>query len=263
MTERDIQSRDIAPGDRLYVASAVAAMHGDPRISSAWTSQLLSGHVVHVIESRDAWLRVRSEDQYEGWMHRGYLAASSGDEESWRVSLGCRVAEERGERDLPLLARLSPSARVIGGAFVHAAELQTQFPRDAAAICNSAASLFAGASYVWGGVSPWGCDCSGFTQSIFSLHGIPMPRDAAQQAKSFGTHDRDTPVDSLSPGMLAFFTDRDDQHITHVGIMLGGARMAHSGLGRGGFNIESFLDDSDAYVAKLRANYVGGVSALG
>ena len=125
-----------------------------------------------------------------------------------------------------------------------------------------AATLFAGASYVWGGVSPWGCDCSGFSQSIFRLHGISLPRDAAQQAVAFDALDRETPIELLAPGTLAFFTDRDDRQITHVGVMLGSARMAHSSLARAGFTIETFAGNGDEYVARLRTNYAGGLTVL-
>ena len=56
------------------------------------------------------------------------------------------------------------------------------FPRDAAAIATTAVELFAGTPYQWGGVSPWGADCSGLMQTAFWLHGVALPRDAWQQA---------------------------------------------------------------------------------
>ena len=41
----------------------------------------------------------------------------------------------------------------------------------------------ASASYQWGGVTPWGADCSGMVQTVFGMHGVPLPRDARQQAE--------------------------------------------------------------------------------
>lgn len=248
---------------RLQVRTAVAAMHGDPRISSAWTSQLLAGHVVEVLETRGDWLRVRSEDSYEGWMHRGYLDVSTGDEEQWRVSLGCRVKEASGiVRDLPLLARVSPSSKVLQGSAIENTDLALQYPADTAAIVKSARALFIGASYVWGGVSPWGCDCSGFTQSVYSLHGMRLPRDASQQATALGELDDAEPLASLAAATLPFFSDREDRRITHVGIMLGEGFMAHCGLSRGGFAIEQLGDTHDAYVARLHRDYVGSAPVI-
>ena len=42
---------------------------------------------------------------------------------------------------------------------------------------------FAGTPYQWGGVTPWGADCSGLVQTVFWLHGVTLPRDAWQQAE--------------------------------------------------------------------------------
>src|SRR6187397_1945290 len=64
------------------------------------------------------------------------------------------------------------------------------------------APLWLGAPYLWGGRTPWGVDCSGLTQMLFLLAGVPLPRDAAQQVNS------GKPVASLErshTGDLAFF----------------------------------------------------------
>ena len=47
-----------------------------------------------------------------------------------------------------------------------------------------------------------------------------------------------------------------DSHITHVAIALGGRRLVHLALGRGGYAIERLDDERDAYVAKLRERFV-------
>jgi cell wall-associated NlpC family hydrolase len=93
-------------------------------------------------------------------------------------------------------------------------------------------------------------------QSIFSLHGISLPRDASQQAIA-ASIDAGRSIDEGEIASLAFFSDREDRRITHVGILLGDGRMAHSGLSRGGFAIENLGDTADEYVATLRRNYVG------
>ena len=253
----------VSKGERLQVVSALASMHAEPRISSAWTSQLLAGHVVEVLEVNGEWQRVRGEDGYEGWVHRGHLVQSTGDEKTWRLSLGCRVQEKGGQqRALPLLARISPAAEVVNGSFVDVEALGEYFPRTASAIARSAQTLFEGASYVWGGVSPWGCDCSGFVQSIFAIHGFALPRDASQQAVAVSS-DPAIGIDDGGQASLAFFSDRDDRRITHVGVLLGDGRMAHSGLSRGGVVVEHLGDNSDEYVQTLRRNYVGLGNVVG
>ena len=249
-----LQSADATT--RWYVRATVAPLIGEARISGSMTSQLISGAALTLLERQGDWLRVRGDDGYEGWTHVGYLAPSSGGEATWRLSLGCTVREANGVvRTLPLGARLTPSAEVVSGDAIDASEQSTRFPHDAAAIAHSAATLYAGASYLWGGVTTSGCDCSGFAQQIFALHGVALPRDAWQQAL-VGASLLTGAADKHAPADLLYFSDRDDQRITHVGLALGDGRMVHSALRRGGIAIEQ-LDATDDYVVRLRAQCVG------
>src|SRR6185437_7197884 len=86
-------------------------------------------------------------------------------------------------RALPLGAVLDCDAAVVRGDVVASDTRAERFPRDGAAIARSAVELFEGTPYEWGGVTPWGADCSGMVQAVFGLHGIPLPRDARQQAE--------------------------------------------------------------------------------
>ncbi len=248
---------NVAPtAARRTVRSALAPMNGEPRISAPLTSQLLAGDVVVAKETRGDWLHARSDDGYEGWIHAGYLMPCTGSEASWRVSLGCAVRDETGIAcALPIGARVRPSSEISSGETLAAEERATRFPASGRAIALSAATLYSGASYLWGGVSNWGCDCSGFVQRIFALHGAPLPRDAWQQAAIGAQLDGDAAAEHRA-GDLLFFTDREDQRVTHVGVALGDRRMVHSSLTRGGIAVERMHGD-DVYVARLRAGFVG------
>ena len=238
------------------VRSAIAPMVGDARISASLTSQLLAGEVVTIMDGRGDWLQVRGPDDYEGWTHAGYLMQLDGREGSWRFAMGCQVRDAMGAmRLLPLGARIAPGDEVTSGLAIEADRRAHLFPSEAPAIAQSAEWLFAGASYLWGGVTPWGCDCSGFVQRIYGLHGLSLPRDAWQQAL-LGRQVSDDASGDHDPGDLLFFSDREDSRVTHVGVALDGHRMVHSSLTRGGVAIEQ-LRSSDAYVARLRSQCVG------
>jgi hypothetical protein len=224
---------------------------GDARISAPLTSQLLAGDVLQLVDGRGDWLHVRGADDYEGWTHVGYLMPFTGTEATWRISLGCVTRDADGRRRaLPLGARVAPGLDVVEGEAIDSTARAAQFPRDRDAIVRSARSLFSGTSYQWGGVTPWGVDCSGFVQRIFALHGVPLRRDAWQQADDTVLVSDDVTAEH-APGDLLFFSDRDDKRITHVGIGTGDGGMIHSSLARGGVYAEQELS------AKLKEQSVG------
>ena len=245
---------DDEPHVRARVAAPIAPMHEEPRVASQQVSQQVAGHDVDVMDVEGDWFRARGADGYEGWMHTGFLERPRDEEGAGRlISLGC-VTESGGEsrRTLPLRAILRADERVLDGVAVSAAELRKLYPLEPAAIAKSARELFRGTSYVWGGITPWGADCSGLVQSSFALHGRVLPRDAWQQAELGSLVDT---FDALQAGDLLFFTDRADKKITHVGIAQGPNEMVHLALGRGGYRREDLKSDEN-YVAKLRERFL-------
>lgn len=247
-----------APG-RALVRTPIAPMYAEPHVTSIQISQRLCGHDVELLEEQDDWYLARGADQYEGWIHRGFLsplppAVARRSAMLTRVSLGC-ITElpGGGTRALPLGARLSPAEKVKSGDVIEEPAMAQRFPRAAVPITKSAQELFEGASYLWGGITPWGADCSGFVQTIFGLHGVHLPRDAWQQSES---GEDAGALEELKAADLAFFSDRADKRVTHVAIALGRARLVHLALGRGGFANESLSQSKDAYVGKLRERFL-------
>ena len=242
----------------VTVYASIAPLHAEPRPSSQQISQRLAGHRLTVLGQDGDWRRVRGDDGYEGWVHRGYLRQPSDARSTTKrlLSLGCvvRDATTGGTRALPLGAWVSASESVIGGEAVNAASHARTFRKDPLSIAATAMERFAGAPYQWGGVTPWGADCSGLVQTTYWLHRILMPRDAWQQAETGVDAGRNIP--RLEPADLLFFSDQPDRRITHVGMGLGGSRMVHVSLGRGGYAVEHLDDRNDPYVMKLVERFV-------
>jgi len=78
----------------------------------------------------------------------------------------------------------------------------------------SAARQFLGLAYLWGGTSGWGVDCSGLVHLAYRVHGVAVPRDAADQCavlEAVGDAE-------ISAGDLLFF-GRSGEPAHHVGLV--------------------------------------------
>jgi peptidoglycan DL-endopeptidase CwlO len=82
------------------------------------------------------------------------------------------------------------------------------------------AKKYLGVKYVWGGTSPRGFDCSGFTQYVFRSVGINLPRVSRDQ-QDVGTR---VSLYNLQKGDLVF--RGNPAH--HVGIYIGGGKVIHA-----------------------------------
>jgi cell wall-associated NlpC family hydrolase len=86
-----------------------------------------------------------------------------------------------------------------------------------------AVRFFINVPYLWGGKNALGMDCSGFTQTVMSLFGKALLRNASEQVT------QGKPIKDLSKakaGDLVFF-DHEDGKISHVGIVIDPERVIH------------------------------------
>lgn len=99
--------------------------------------------------------------------------------------------------------------------------------RRGAEIVSYARQLY-GTSYVWGGSSPGGFDCSGFITHVFSHFNVSLPRTADTQYYS----GLSVPLNDLQAGDLVFFSTYEPGP-SHVGIYLGNGQFIHASSAAG------------------------------
>jgi cell wall-associated NlpC family hydrolase len=255
-----------APGGRLNRAhdsagavgvAAVTPLLADPTVRSEQLSQLLLGETAELLAAEGDWRRLRAtHDGYEGWAHHGYLRElDAAALELWPGpgwSYGAELDAAGVRVQLPLRARVGLAA----GGFVlpdgRTGQLVSgRIAARAAAIADAratppaewAARYFMGAPYQWGGVTPWGVDCSGLVQTTFAARDAAVPRDAHDQAR----HGATVPLGQARPGDLLFFRSETGDRITHVAFLSSGSVLVHSTIACGGVVREEWCEGSPAW----------------
>lgn len=274
----------------LVVRATLANLRREPAHASELVTQLILGEQALVIEAAGAWLRVRGGDDYPGWApahsfveadgfnsvptlvwtrRYGVLRDGPGAEAGpvCDLVLGSRVCAVPDGEGVPLDVGAAPSSGGVllpdgsrawadGEGWIPAADLLRRFPRSPEALVRTALSL-RGIPYLWGGTSSKAFDCSGFVQRVFALHGVPLPRDAHEQAEVGVRVEPGAGGRELRAGDLVFFAESGGR-IDHVAIALGEAgRLVHSSSRRAGVGTNS-LDPSDASYEPGLAESVSG-----
>jgi len=247
------------------VVSPVANMYSAPSEDADVVSQALCGANVALMEEKGEWAKVRTSDDYTGWMPlaslRRYgpddrLYASAGEVaevESLHANVYREpdVTKHQPVQTLPFEARLeviptvAPTFRSADTGLKPGATderwLQVLLPDGRAAWIQRGdvdfhprplsiketielARRFLGVTYLWGGTSSFGFDCSGFTQMLVRKRSFVMPRDADLQAAWQGV--RSITRRKLRAGDLLFFGESPEK-ITHTGMFIGHGKFIH------------------------------------
>ena len=234
------------------VIVAVANMYSAPTEDIDVVSQAILGSKVEVLEEKPGWEKVRTADQYSGWIPlrdvRRLEPGEPGYATSGRVaqvsSLTANLYREtdvtlhRPLLTIPFETRLEVVSQGQGEdadwfqvrlpdqrtGWVQSGDVDLAPPKLSIEESIALGRRFLGLTYLWGGRSSFGYDCSGFTQMLVRSRGIVMPRDADLQAAWAGA----VPVDRkrLRAGDLLFFGSAAD-HITHTGMFIGHGRFIH------------------------------------
>jgi len=204
---------------------------------SEMVTQLLFGETVQILDKQDSWRKVKIyHDDYTGWVDKKQLGPLQ-DEEYNRInklpsSMSTDIVQLvvwDSHHVLPVVLGASlpgydqKKFRISTTEFSYDGNVITRSSPDFSNL-NQFAFMYLNAPYLWGGRTPFGLDCSGFTQMVFKLCGFRLNRDAEQQATQGKLINL---IAEARPGDLAFFENPDGK-IVHTGIILADQRIIHA-----------------------------------
>jgi gamma-D-glutamyl-L-lysine dipeptidyl-peptidase len=216
---------------------SVVSVRKEASHQSEIVTQLLFGETLEILESYNEWLRIRcSYDGYEGWIQQAQQLTLSLSEyqELNRIKphlcfdLVQIVVNQSSIYSIVLGSNLpwfwGNTCRIGNNNYVFDgnARLPDRASGNSGIVEN--AYMYLNTPYLWGGRSPFGIDCSGFTQMVFKLSGLKLKRDAWMQAEQ---GDLINLLDESRPGDLVFF-DNAEGKIVHVGILTAKNKVIHA-----------------------------------
>jgi hypothetical protein len=213
---------------------AIIPLRFEPSDKSEIVSQVLFGEHFEILEQLKQWSKIKLQyDDYEGWVDSKQYQIISESEynqlsEDVIVLNADLVQYITGSDDLLLPVTLGASLSFLSHGDINTSNYNfegTKISGTKTKDCLlNTAFMFLNAPYLWGGKTPFGVDCSGFTQMVYKLNGHKLMRDASQQSKqgealSF--------IEESEPGDLAFF-DNEEGNIIHVGIIMEDNHIIHA-----------------------------------
>ena len=220
---------------------SIVPMRTEPREESQMCSQVLFGEHYTITKFMDKWCLIKlALDGYEGWIDLKMV--NEIDEKYFlRLTEVPHFVTNEVVNRVQFKSQTSSFFIVAGSSLpnykpsVHTFKLWKQGyrlnPKRKASTRENIrdrmienALNFINVPFLWGGRSPFGIDCSGFSQVLYKMAGISLPRKAAQQAL---VGENLSFVEEALPGDLAFF-DNEEGEIVHVGVIWEDKKIIHS-----------------------------------
>lgn len=249
-------------GDATWgvIYNSAGTLRAQPRYGSELVSQGLLGMPVRILEKRDGWRRIQTPDKYIGWINGSVKAMTKPELEEYLqkpkiivTAISTHSVSQQKDDAFPVSDLVAGNMLDVKGskgkfyqvvypdgreAYVRKSDaVETEkwlkgIKLTGKSIVNTAYRLM-GVPYLWGGTSSKGLDCSGFTKTVYFMHGIILARDASQQVHSGKLIDDQGDFSAARPGDLLFFgtkanEENHKERVIHVGIYIGDNRFIHA-----------------------------------
>ncbi len=208
---------------------AIVPLRAENSDTAEMVSQLLFGEIIELIDIKDNWTYIRClYDNYEAWVDTKQYKILDNLYETPFLTLHISHACQQNDISFPLVlgSRLPNfdgiNFKIDKQKFIYNGKA-IDVRNNSLANIKKIAEKYLNAPYLWGGRSPFGIDCSGFSQMVLSFFDIALPRDAYMQANIGTTINF---VGEARTGDLAFFGK--EEKITHVGICLDNHEIIHA-----------------------------------
>ncbi|QSB28604.1 C40 family peptidase [Flavobacterium sp. CLA17] len=213
---------------------AIVPVRAEPSDRSEIVTQLLFGEHIEIVERQNQWARIKIQfDDYEGWVDsKQYQVISEANYKQLSneaIILNADLIDYiSAPENLLLPIPLGASLSFLNNSEINTSNFEfegtkTSGVKPKSALINTA-FMYLNAPYLWGGKTPFGIDCSGFTQMVYKLNGYKIHRDASQQALDGESLSF---IEESEAGDLAFF-DNDEGNIIHVGIIMDNNYIIHA-----------------------------------
>lgn len=196
----------------------VAPVRAENSDKAEIVTEILFGESADILEVIKNWTKIKMHyDGYEGWMDTKQIKPVT---DEYLANRKVTVITE----DFSSVMTNDGKTLLSMGSEVEYPAVASRRSHDLRESVVLAAKEFLNVPYLWGGKSFFAVDCSGFTQLVYKIHGIKIPRDTYQQAEEGETLHF---VEESRSGDLAFFENSEGK-IIHVGIMLDNQKIIHA-----------------------------------
>jgi hypothetical protein len=194
---------------------------------SEMINQLIYGDIIEILEEKEKWVKIKSVfDDYIGWIDiKQYFKIDDNiklDLNNPIYSINLVEFIENNNNELVTIPIGSDISNI--SLMNHKFDGKTISGKNNRNYIVSTALSFLNSPYLWGGKTPFGIDCSGFTQMVYKINGYKLSRDAKDQANQGETLSF---IEESEAGDLAFFNN-DQGDIIHVGIILQNNHIIHA-----------------------------------